>query len=69
MSMQDEEMKKRLGISGKNLMPDYVIETFFKQIKKRIEDSEDYSEYISLLKDLNGSIPKNIQELIDKNKK
>lgn len=48
------------------LIPDYVIDTFYTNIKDKMDNAEDYSHYIDSIKKLNNNkIPDIIQELIN----
>ena len=61
-------MKKRtpLDTSKYNeLAPDFIIDTFYIEIKKRIENKTPIESYVSNLVRINGKVPKHIQELID----
>ncbi len=48
-----------------DIIPNYVINTFYTQIKRCINENQNYDHYIRNLIKLNGKIPDIIQKLID----
>lgn len=53
--------------SENNLIPDYIINTFYNQIQRCIKEKSNYNTYIKSILKLNGNIlPNKIQILIDK---
>ena len=46
------------------LLPDFIIDTFYNQIKRCIDNNLNYDHYIRNLIKLNNKIPVKIQELI-----
>lgn len=53
--------------SENNLIPDYIINTFYNQIQRCIKEKSNYNMYIKSILKLNGNIlPNKIQILIDK---
>lgn len=50
------------------LVPDFIVDTFYERIKDKIEHGEDYEHYIRNLLKLNGGkLPIKIKKLIESN--
>ena len=51
------------------IIPDTIVDTFYKQIERYIEYNLTYEHYVRNIIKLNGKIPDKIEKLIKNNKK
>jgi hypothetical protein len=60
INLNNGKMEHKYG----ELVPDKIIDSFYKQIKKCIDEKRSYEHYINNLIKINGRIPDLIKKLI-----